>query len=779
MNFLLKLTLRNKLTLIILTVTLFAVVLGSVGALVLELKNRKRSSVDEARLIARTVGDYSATDLAFFDKQVAKSSLQILKETPYVINAHLYDTEGDHFVSLYADPEQKRLTESAPVAKFVDNVLYVVEPIVYQGRNYGSIQLLMSTERLRQQIVTHIGVTLVLVLIVLSISLILAAKLQAVISKPIMQLTKVAKQLSEQPKYALRISTDVKGEIGTLYSAFNDMLEQITRRESDLRKSEEKWRSITQYSPDHIMLLDRDGKILFINHAIPGLTVDKMVDHPVFEFVPNRFIPLIKKCLANVLATGNPDYYEVEYDVDGGILYFEANVGPVMDNGAVVALTVSARDITERKQAHQEKLRAAKRLEMLHAIDEAILKAHSPRDIANAALEQIEELVHSHRASVALFDLEKKQMQVLAMRGASSQGIGKRIPLQGIVGDLEALRQGKVHVVNDINEIIDLPIAKALADAGEKMYINVPLIAQDQLIGTLNLGSDTANDFSEEEIDIASEVASVLAISIQQAALHEQVQIHAELLEQRVKERTAALEAANSELESFSYSVSHDLRAPLRSIDGFSQVILEDYADRLDDAGQDYLKRVRNASQRMGHLIDDMLTLSRLNRGVVKREPVALHEMVHEVINSLRETEPDRQVDFKMANDIRVNADPHLLRVVLENLLGNAWKFTAKVQHAEIEVGEKRIDGKTAIYVQDNGAGFSMDYAHKLFGAFQRLHSYKEFAGTGIGLASVQRIINRHGGEIWAAGEEGKGATFYFTLPDQVQLQEDTSTHVV
>ena len=237
-----------------------------------------------------------------------------------------------------------------------------------------------------------------------------------------------------------------------------------------------------------------------------------------------------------------------------------------------------------------------------------------------------------------------------------------------------------------------------------------------------------------------------------------------EALEQRVIERTRQLEATNKELEAFAYSVSHDLRAPLRSIDGFSQVVLEDYADKLDAEGKDYLQRLRAASQRMGHLIDDMLKLSRVTRSSMQQEPVDLSALGRTIAAELQQRQPERRIEFVIADELTANGDARLLEAALENLLENAWKFTGKHAHARIEFGYMEVDGKGAYFVRDDGIGFDMAYTDKLFGAFQRLHSSDEFEGTGIGLATVQRIIHRHGGEVWGESAVEQGATFYFTL---------------
>lgn len=234
--------------------------------------------------------------------------------------------------------------------------------------------------------------------------------------------------------------------------------------------------------------------------------------------------------------------------------------------------------------------------------------------------------------------------------------------------------------------------------------------------------------------------------------------------EAALKDYARQLEGLNKELEAFSYSVAHDLRAPLRAIDGFSQVLLEDYGDKLESQAQDHLRRVRAGSQRMARLIDDMLTLSRITRAELRHERVDLSAVAQEVAAELRGTQPERQVEFDVASGLVVRGDSRLLRVVMENLFGNAWKFTGKKPRAKIEFGLTQYDGKAAYFVRDDGAGFDMAYADKLFGAFQRLHSPTEYPGTGIGLATVQRIVHRHGGRVWAEGKPDRGATFYFTL---------------
>ncbi len=260
--------------------------------------------------------------------------------------------------------------------------------------------------------------------------------------------------------------------------------------------------------------------------------------------------------------------------------------------------------------------------------------------------------------------------------------------------------------------------------------------------------------------DFDAEKSKVEQINAEMAAeIAERKRIEEELLKAK-----AATDASNRELEAFSYSVSHDLRAPLRSIDGFSQALLEDYADRLDEPGRAHLARVRAATVRMGGLIDDLLQLSRITRAEMVRETVNLSVLAESVMGDLQRTEPARRVEITVQPGLQAEGDPDLLRIVLVNLLSNAWKFTGRQPAARIELGARGNGGERAFFVRDNGVGFDMAYAPKLFGAFQRLHAQGEFPGTGIGLATVQRIVNRHGGRVWAEAAVDQGSTFYFAL---------------
>jgi light-regulated signal transduction histidine kinase (bacteriophytochrome) len=276
-------------------------------------------------------------------------------------------------------------------------------------------------------------------------------------------------------------------------------------------------------------------------------------------------------------------------------------------------------------------------------------------------------------------------------------------------------------------------------------------------------------DGSEFPIEISlspleTEAGLLVSAAIRDVTQRKLIEEDIQKLNEDLKQRAAQLESANKELEAFAYSVSHDLRAPLRTIDGFSLALLEDYAEQIPDEGQNYLMRIRTAAQRMAQLIDDLLNLSRVSRAPIEPETINLSSLANNVVRDLQQAYRERIVEIAITPDLVARGDQRLMRIVLENLLSNAWKFTSKQEYARIEFGLQDTDHQRTYFVRDNGAGFDMVYANKLFGTFQRLHANAEFPGIGIGLAIVQRIIHRHRGHVWSEGAVNKGATFYFTL---------------
>ncbi|MGL4619730.1 sensor histidine kinase [Chroococcidiopsis sp.] len=338
-------------------------------------------------------------------------------------------------------------------------------------------------------------------------------------------------------------------------------------------------------------------------------------------------------------------------------------------------------------------------------------------------------------------------------------------------------QRGRVQAVADIYNagLSDCHI-QILAQFQVRANLVVPLLQGHNLWGLLCIHQCRApRQWQETEIEFVNQIADRLGVALQHAELlaelraeiveRQQAEQRAQELNQGLQQAIVELKAVNKELEAFSYSVSHDLRAPLRSIDGFSQALLEDCLDQLDATGQDYLRRIRFASQRMGQLIDDLLTLSRVTRSEMQRESVDLSRVASRICTNLQQTHPEQQVEFVVQPGLVAQGDPRLLEVLLENLLNNAWKFTSRQLQAKIEFGAiAQENGILVYFVRDDGVGFDMVYVDKLFRPFQRLHGMNEFSGNGIGLATVQRIVHRHGGRVWAEGALARGATFYFTL---------------
>ena len=437
-------------------------------------------------------------------------------------------------------------------------------------------------------------------------------------------------------------------------------------------------------------------------------------------------------------------------------------------SGALFAISRAGRSarvkaVAELDEAQAALARHGARLRILHEIDRAVAAEESPEKVAGGVIQPLRELLGVPRAIVNMFDLAKGEVEWLAAAGRRRTHVGPGVRYSmRLMGDVQALKQGEPQVI-DTRALPPGPEADALLTSGVELYMAVPMIAGGELIGAISFGGPRG-PFPREQVSIAMEVATQLAIAIMQARLYGRVKRHAEELEARVGERTRELETANKELEAFSYSVSHDLRAPLRHIDGFSQILLDTYQDKLDEAGRKHLGTVRNAAKRMSDLIDALLELSRVSRAELRRGPVNLSDVARAAIGELQAGEPERSVRWEIEDHLTAEGDARLVRVVIDNLLGNAWKVTSKSPEPKIAFGAEQHDGVPAYFVRDNGAGFDMAYAAKLFRPFQRLHGESEFPGTGIGLATVHRIVTRHGGRAWAEGAVRGGATFFFTL---------------
>ena len=568
---------------------------------------------------------------------------------------------------------------------------------------------------------------------------------------------------------ALRLLGGLMGAALGHAAAYEGRQTRLEERTHALQESEQRFKQLVDVAQEGIWVADDRGTITYVNQRMAELLnhpSGAMLGRPVYEFIDPSSRPSAQRALARPAGTG--ESLDLRFRRrDGTELWGLVSASPVLRrDGVAVGSVGMVTDITERKRAEERLRRSADRLGMLHDMDQAILAARSPAEVGRAALGRIRRMVPCQRCTVILFDLQRGQAQVLAGFAGGLALPAASLPLESL-SPSEVLRRGTVRSADDITTLDDPPpIFRQLIADGMRSVLSVPLLVEGEAIGEINLASSTPGGLDAEHREIALEVAAPLAIAIQHDRLRDELARRTGELERRVAERGSALRAASADLETLLYSVSHDLRGPMRHIGGFAQLLLEDGGAALDPASQHYARRIAEGSARLAGMVDDLVRYSRVSRQDMMRRPVDLNPLVDDLVGHFQSEAAvqGRVVDWQIAGLPVLEGDPALIRLALEQLLANAVKFTRPRERATIRIQPVRADNQDGIAVQDNGVGFRMAYAGKLFGLFQRLHRAEEFEGNGAGLALVQRIAQRHGGRVWAESEPDQGATFFVTF---------------
>ncbi|HWB40180.1 MAG TPA: PAS domain S-box protein [Gemmatimonadales bacterium] len=567
---------------------------------------------------------------------------------------------------------------------------------------------------------------------------------------------------------AIRLLGGLMGAALGHAAAYEGRQLRLEERTRSLQESEQRFKQLVDVAQEGIWVADDRGVITYVNPRMAdllGYQNGAMLGRRVYDFIDAASRAGAQRALARPSASGGESRDLRFLKRDGGELWGLVSASPIVNReGGLVGTVGMVTDITERKQAEDRLRRSAERLAIQHDMGQAILAARSPAEIGRAALGRIRRMVPCHRCSIVLFDFPRSQALIVAGYAGGTPLSSTPMPLDTFSPG-EVLRRGTVRYVEDIAAMdAPPPIFRRLQEDGIKSVLSVPLLVDGDAIGEVNLAANTTAAFDSEHRDIALEVAAPLAIAIQHARLRDDLAQKTTEMERRIAERGATLRATTTELETLLYSVSHDLRTPVRHIGGFAELLLQEGGPGLDPAVRHYASRIREGAERMGGMLDDLVQLSRLGRQDMLRRPVDFGTLVEDAVSQVQSETEDRVIEWTIEPLPVLECDPTLAKLAIVQLLSNAVKFTRTRARATIRIRPVRVDEQDGVAVEDNGVGFKMAYAGKLFGLFQRLHRSDEFEGDGAGLAFVQRIAQRHGGRVWAESEVDEGATFYITF---------------
>lgn len=680
---------------------------------------------DTATSIVHQFADVAGSDMVAVDYASLEEHASTLLRHPEVAYLAVLDTHNTPVVLLGSRlPNEIPKQDSYPT-KVTDGVFDVAADISLAGQYQGRVLVGFSLNLMQTTINHALNRSIAIAVTEIFLSVLVTIILGFRLTRNLRFLAEGAKRVGEGD-YTVKIPRISRDEIGLTAGAFNLMVEEISRRKQRIEESAALAKVISDTSIDAMLIYDSNRKILTANDSamyLFGYDATELSEKDVSTLICQK---LLKDRTANELFfdTSNKKIKEiVACNKEGRTFPAELFIGQATFGNKII-YAATFHDISYRKQAEEKLLASETRLRaILDNVIDAIITIDNKGIIKSW-----------NNSAQRLFGYAEKDVigQNVSLLAASPH----QEQHDNYIADY--VKSGKAKIIGKTRELY------GQRKNGSSFPIEVAI--NEFWIGDNHLFTGILRDITERK------------------QAEQELENYHQHLEQLVSERTAKLSAAIDELEAFSYSVSHDLRAPLRGIDGFSMVLLEDYDKNLDDQGKKYLHRIRAASQRMGQIIDDLLMLSRVSRSDFRFLKVDLSTLVQDVGENLIQTHADRKVEFIVQDNVHAQGDERLLRIMLENLLGNAWKFTRKVDNPRVEFGTKKDGTKKIYYIRDNGAGFDITHAGKLFQAFQRLHSPDEFEGTGIGLAIVQRIIQGHGGKIWVEAEKDKGAAFFFTL---------------
>ena len=718
-----QVSIRRKLRLVIMLTSAVALTLTAASFAAYEWFTSRRTLEEYVRAVGSIISANSTAALLFRNSEDASETLANLSLERYIVAGAIYDEMGERFAHWPAANTNfpARPSEDGMVYKGAGLVVY--QPITQGGSRIGTLFMQVDLQPLYARFRLYAIIVVGVLLTSLIVAFLLANWLMRNISGPITALATTAKRVSIEHDYSVRAQRQTNDELGTLTDAFNHMLTQIHEQDEALRENQERLRLALEASSTGTWDLSLKTRVLRGDSYM----------QPLLGLPAGAFSGSLEQMVSYI----HPD------DRAGFLRLLDRAIESRKDFSAqfrVLRADGATRHLASRGRAFYEE--SGKPLRMTGVVI----------DITDA-----QEAAQALRESEERFRSMADAAPVLIwVGGAENQRTYFNRRWLEFTGSTFEQQIGKGW----LNAVHPSDRAQVQRESGDLTPKHEPFTREYRLRrhdGEFRWVLETGVPRFTAEEKFIGVIGSAIDITDLKLAEAE--------LERRVQERTAELAQTNHELESFTYSVSHDLRAPLRHIDGYAQILQEDYSEQLSPDASKYLARIRQGTKRMGQLVDDLLNLSRVSRGGITVADVNLSDLVEEVVDEMRLETGNRQIDWRIAPLPVVAGDPGLLKQVFTNLLANAVKYSRPRQVAIIEVGiTANSDGQPTLYVRDNGVGFNMKFAHKLFGVFQRLHRPDEFEGTGVGLATVDRIIRKHGGRIWVEAELDKGATFYFTL---------------